>query len=107
MDFVKESYARNIKEKVLINPTSRAINLIKRDTGSPLARTATKDVRFLSEKSLVIRGETFIYDNIYALVYLNTVGINGFEIESRDFTQTQRSIFETLYDLAKPISTLL
>lgn len=107
MDFVKESSEREIKEKVLINPTDRALNLIKRDTGSPLARTRIKDLRFLSEKNLLIRGETFIYDNVYAQVRLDAREINGFEVESPSFTETQRSMFKTLWNIAKPISSLL
>lgn len=107
MDFVGESREKHIKEMVLINPTSRAIKLIKRDTGSPLARTNIKDIRFLKEKDLPIRGETFIYDDIYAQVNLDAMEINGFEIESRNFTQLQRSIFKTLWDSTKPISFYL
>ena len=107
MDFVGESHEKGIKEMVLINPTISTIKLIKRDTGSSLARTNIKDLRFLQEDSLLIKGETFIYDNIYAQVNLNSMGINGFEIESHSFTEMQRSIFETLWDSAKPISPLL
>lgn len=99
-DFVAESAARNIKEKVLINPTKRALGLIQRDTGTSLARTNPDNIRTLDEKSLVIRGETFIYDNIYAQVYLDKGEINGFEIESPYFVETQVSIFKTLWKLA-------
>lgn len=107
MDFVEQSQEKNIKEMVLINPTSRALKLIKRDTGSPLARTNVKDIRFLKEADLLIRGETFIYGNIYAQINLDAMEINGFEIESRNFTKPQKSIFETLWNMAKPISLYL
>lgn len=105
-NFVAESSIRNIQEKVLINPTKRALELIKSDTGSALARTDTNDIRMLGKKSLNIKGETFVYNNIYALIYLYNQEINGFEIESQRFSETQRSIFETLWAMAKPIAYL-
>lgn len=106
-NFVERSGERNIKEQVIINPTQRALSLIKRDTGTSLARTKVKDLRFLPEADILIKGETFIYNNIYAQINLSTSGINGFEIESNNFSDMQRSIFETLYKNAKPISGLL
>jgi sugar-specific transcriptional regulator TrmB len=107
MNFVQESLEKNIKERVLINPTERALNFIKQDTGSSLARTKLNDLRFLPEENLTIKGETFIYDNIYAQINLSANGINGFEIESRSFTEMQRSIFETLWRLAKNVTEVL
>ncbi|MBI2032026.1 MAG: ArsR family transcriptional regulator [Candidatus Levybacteria bacterium] len=106
-DFVSESIDREIKEMVLINPTDKAIRLIKRDTGSPLARTKIKDLRYLSEENLLIKGETFIYNNIFAQINLSVGEINGFEVESNGFSEMQRSIFKTLWQNAKPISLLL
>lgn len=104
-DFVQESLKRNIKERVLINPTKRAIDLIKRDTGTPLARTKINNLKILSQNMLVIKGETFIYNNIFAQITLDTGTINGFEIESKEFTRMQRSIFQTLWKIARPFST--
>jgi hypothetical protein len=48
-----------------------------------------------------------MYDNIYAVIYLKNVEINGFEIESQEFVDTQRAIFETLWTDAKPVLELL
>ncbi len=111
MDFVAESADRGIREMVLINPTARALGLIKRDNESPLARTKIDDIRALPEKDISITGETFIYDNVYAQVYVDTehdtTEINGFEIESTQFTDSQRSIFETLWGMAQPLDQLL
>lgn len=107
IDFVWESREKAIKEKVLINPSERAFSLIKRDTGSSLARTKTDDIRVLEKANLLIEGETFIYDNIYAQVKLDGLEINGFEVEGKYFTDMQRSIFETLWNQAKSISPFL
>lgn len=105
-DFVSESRERNIKEKVLINPTAHALESIKKYNfpGSPISRTKIENIRAIEKKKIFIKGDTLVYDNVYAQVYLKNMEINGFEIESRDFTETQRSIFETLWKTAKPIS---
>jgi len=108
-NFVNESRQRNIKEKVLINPTSYALESIREYTypGSPISRTRLEDIRALDENIVQIKGDSLMYDNIYAHVYLKAVEINGFEIESDHFTTNQRSIFETLWDMATPISDIL
>lgn len=107
--FVSESRERNIKEKVLINSTVHVLESIRKYNypGSPISRTKIEDIRAIDKKKILIKGDTLIYDDVYAQVYLKNMVINGFEIESRDFTETQRSIFETLWKTAKPISKLL
>jgi sugar-specific transcriptional regulator TrmB len=104
--FVEESRARKIKEKVLINLTPANLKSIRRFTypGSPISRTKIENIRTLDPKVIPIKGDTLIYDNIYAQVYLKNVEINGFEIESTHFTDTQRSIFEALWSNARPIT---
>jgi len=108
-NFVEEWRFRKLKEKVLINLTTDTIESIRKYTypESPISRTRIEDIRTLDKKIIPIKGDTLIYDNIYAQVYLKNVEINGFEIESAHFTKTQRSIFETLWSIAKPVSTFL
>jgi sugar-specific transcriptional regulator TrmB len=106
MGFVSESYRLGITEKVITNPTERALGLIKRDAGTPLARTDGANVRVLDEAQIHIHGDTLMYDNIYAHIYFDAEEINGFEIESRHFAQTQRAIFETLWTNARPLQAL-
>ena len=108
-DFVSQSREKKIKEKVLINPTAHALESIKKYNlpGSPISRTKIEDIRAIEKKKIFIKGDTLVYASVYAQVYLKNMEINGFEIESRDFTETQRSIFETLWKIAKPISKLL
>jgi sugar-specific transcriptional regulator TrmB len=103
-DFVQKSNQIGIKEQVLINPTDRAIGLIKKDTQTSLARTKIKNLRFLDETNLNIKGETFIYDAIFAQITLDGEVIQGFEIESKNFAQMQKSNFQTLWKHAKPLT---
>jgi sugar-specific transcriptional regulator TrmB len=107
--FVEESRNREITEKVLINPTSYALESIRQFTypGSAISRTRLEDIRVLDESVIKIKGDTLMYDDVYATVYLKNVQINGFEIESPHFADTQRSIFETLWDMAEPITDFL
>lgn len=105
--FVAESRRRQIKERVLINVTAETLTAIKMYEGSPISRTRIEDIRVLDGKKTLIRGDTVIYDNIYAHVYLKNVTINGFEIENKQFVEMQRSIFETLWDMAIPVSQFL
>jgi sugar-specific transcriptional regulator TrmB len=107
--FVAESRARQIKEKVLTNPTAQTMESIRRYNIplSPVARTRIEDIRFLDEASMLVKGDTLMYDNIYAQVYLDNNEINGFEIESRSFTESQRSIFRTLWKLSTPLTDIL
>jgi sugar-specific transcriptional regulator TrmB len=107
MDFVSESFKRKVKDKVIINPTERALGLIKRDKGTPLARTDESSIRVISEDKVHISGDTLIYNNIYAHLYFDAGEINGFEIESKHFAETQRSIFETLWGTAQPLGMLI
>jgi sugar-specific transcriptional regulator TrmB len=104
-NFVAESRSRKVKEKVMMNLEPATWESIKRFnyTGSPIARTRVEDLRFLDKKDFTIRGDTLIYDNIYAQVYLKSVEINGFEIESQQFADSQREIYRILWRMAKPL----
>jgi sugar-specific transcriptional regulator TrmB len=105
--FVAESRQRSIKEQVLVNPSRRVFESIRNYAGTSTGRTLPKDIRAVKEADILIKGETFIYGNIFAQLYLREEEINGFEIESLNFTQMQRSIFETLWKMAQPVSALL
>jgi sugar-specific transcriptional regulator TrmB len=106
-NFVAESRRREIQEKVLINPTPHAIESIKQYShpGSPISRTKIEDIRAID--TITIKGDTLMYDQTYACAYLKGIEINGFEIESAQFSETQRSIFEALWQTATPITELL
>lgn len=107
--FVAESRDRQISEKVIINPTDHALESIRQYTfpDSPISRTRIEDIRAIDQKVIHIKGDTLMYDKVYANVYLKNVEIDGFEIESHQFVDTQRAIFETLWEIAKPIKDYL
>ncbi len=100
---------KKLKENVLINLTPDALESIKKYNypSSPISRTRTQDIRIIDKKAIPIKGDTLIYNNIYAQVYLKNMKINGFEIENIHFAKSQRAIFEMLWKIAKPVSNLL
>ncbi len=104
-NFVEESTNSDIQEKVLISPTKHAVDLIVKDNGSSLSRTQISNIRY--SEDINVKGETLIYDNTYAQVYLSTSEIHGFEINDSNFIHTQRSIFEALWDHAIPVENLI
>jgi hypothetical protein len=109
-DFVSESAKRDIKENVMMNIHPKTWESIKRfnyPPRSPIARTRIEDLRFLDKEIYKIKGDTLIYDNIYAQVYLKNLEINGFEIESQQFADSQRSLYKILWQMAKPLPPTL
>ncbi len=105
--FVAESYARNFREHVLINPTEHALDSLRTYMGTDISRSKPENIRAIDEKHIVFKGNTFMYDTIYAQVYLKDEQITGFEVESQQFVDTQRAIFNMLWDSAIPIQKLL
>lgn len=109
-NFVAESGKRGITENVIMNNNPRTWESIKRFNYPPRAshaRTRIEDLRFLDKEIYEIRGDTLIYDNIYAQVYLKNIEIIGFEIESKQFADSQRSLYKILWQRAKPLPPTL
>ncbi len=106
-NFVNESYARDFQEHVLANPLPCVLDSIKQDFGTTLSRTKPGNIRMISEDSIFFKGDTLMYNNIYAQMFLKGEEINGFEIESQQFVDMQRAIFEILWRSAKPLSEYL
>lgn len=106
-NFVAESYKRKIKEKVLINPTEHAIESIKTYTGTPVSRTKIETIRCIDQSKVDIKGDALMYDNVFAEIYLKNPEISGFEIESQQFVDTQRDVFEVLWEQAEPLADVL
>lgn len=105
--FVAESYAKNVNERVLTNPTPHVLDSIRQYTGTPVSRTNLDTIRCIDKEEIPFKGETLIYDNVYAQIFLKNEQITGFEVESKQFVRTQRSIFEVLWSSATPVSELL
>ncbi len=105
--FVSESKQRQIKERVLVNPREHLLESVRKYAGTSIGRTLPTSIRGIDQQHVWIKGETFIYDNIFAELYLHDREINGFEIEGENFANMQKTIFETLWNMATPLTDLL
>lgn len=61
-------------------------------------------VRFLPKSKLDIKGDTYIYDNTFALTFYNDVQIFGLEIENKDFVSVQVDLFKSMWEIAEEIT---
>lgn len=106
-NFVEASKKREIHENVLVNPGKEMLYDIMAGLGQSTSRTNSEDIRAIEASKIVINGETFIYDDTYAQVYLRSGEITGFEIQSAHFAAMQRSIFVELWANAQPVTALI
>ncbi|EKD62078.1 MAG: hypothetical protein ACD_52C00312G0002 [uncultured bacterium] len=59
--------------------------------------------RVLSEKTLEIHHDTYIYNQIFAFYHFYQDELFGIEIHNTEIAKTQKQIFEILWKLAKPV----
>lgn len=105
--FVKEFDSRGLSDRVIANPTKRTMDYIFKDVKPGFHQLSFQNIRTLEEKKLYIAGDTMIYNNIYAVSYWQGHEVVGVEIENPDFVRHELSIFELLWELARPISSSL
>ncbi len=102
--FVKEFDSRQLKDRVIANPSRRTLDYIFKDVKPGFHQLSFQNIRTLPESKLYIAGDTMIYNDIYAVSYWQGHEVVGVEIENPDFVRHEHSIFELLWKLAKPIS---
>lgn len=105
--FVEESRVRQVREKVITNSDRRVIDSISKYADSPVSRTKIDTIRMVSSSEVELKGETLIYDDVYAQVFLKGEVISGFEVHSSEFVKTQRALFEKLWQSAQPCQEYL
>jgi len=60
-------------------------------------------VRIIPQKDFYVSGDTYIYNNIYAVSFWNKDEIIGVEIENPEIAKVQKSIFNYLWQKAVPL----
>lgn len=98
----QENINRKIKDRVIINPKKDSLKHLNTN-GQKSFRDKFQKTRMLDEKTLYISGDTNIYNDIFALCFWKQGEIIGVEIENSELVKTQKSIFEILWKLAKPV----
>jgi sugar-specific transcriptional regulator TrmB len=100
---------KKIQDRVLVNPTELVLRYVKTDVDNAdvnIQRQQYQSIRYLSEEQFYISGDISIYNDIMAVQYWEQGEIVGVEIENPEFIKTQKSIFEMLWQQAKPIQQL-
>lgn len=100
--WMSEMIKRNIKDRVIINPKKESLRFLTKP-GQHESRSIYQNTRMIDEKVLSISGDTTIYNNVFAVAWWKEGEVVGVEIENPDLVKTQKSIFEILWKLAKPL----
>lgn len=98
--YIWEFQKRKLRDKVLVNKkvVPRVLKALK-----TAHQQKYEDVRVIKKKNFYISGDTYIYNNIYAVNFWNKDEIVGVEIENPEIAKMQMSIFNILWKIAKQI----
>ncbi|HLD25332.1 MAG TPA: helix-turn-helix domain-containing protein [Patescibacteria group bacterium] len=102
--FLGELDRRHLLDRVIINPKKET--LVYATDGILSIRekkVALEKIRVIPTTTLRITGDTTIYNNIFAVMYWKQKEIVEVEIENPELVSMQKSIFENLWRLSKPL----
>ncbi len=94
---IAEAKQRGIKDRVIVNKRHLK-NALDALEGSPQKDYQT--VRVVDDKDFYVSGDTYIYDNIYAVNFWDDNEIIGVEIQNKEIVAMQRAIFEQMWAAA-------
>ncbi|HOU75898.1 MAG TPA: helix-turn-helix domain-containing protein [Candidatus Dojkabacteria bacterium] len=60
-----------------------------------------QNIRIIQTPNFYISGDTYIYNNVYAVNFWNENEVIGIEIENTEIAKVQKSIFETMWRISK------
>jgi len=98
--FAIEFKKRNLIDRVITN--QKFIPRIKKALAG-IHQQIYDHVRIIPEKDFYVSGDTYIYNNIYAVSFWNKDEIVGVEIENPEIAKVQKSIFNYLWLKAVPL----
>ncbi|MCA9391777.1 hypothetical protein KC614_01045 [candidate division WWE3 bacterium] len=108
--YVEEFRRKRLKDRVIINPLPDTLDYLKKYvlTGDVHQQSRSPElIRYLGENEIYISGDTTIYNDTFSVAYWLSGEVVGIEIDNKEFVKTQRSIFESLWKTAKPISEVI
>lgn len=104
-EFIKkynaEIISHNIKDRIIITNTTIPIALA---TLSTSFQRKYQNIRVIEIPNFYISGDTYIYDNIYAVNFWNENEVVGIEIENIEIAKIQKSIFESMWRISKKLN---
>ena len=90
-------------DRAIANPTPEVKKYIREVVLGVKHQLSVENIRFFPQSRLYITGDTTIYNNIYAICYWKQGEVVGVEVENPEFVRTQKTMFELLWKLAKPL----
>lgn len=94
---------KRITERAIVNPKPETLyHYLQTDEYEQ--RRKYQKTHVLPEEMLYISGDTTIYNTTFAICFWKQGEIVGVEIENPELVKMQKSIFETLWKVSKPIS---
>jgi sugar-specific transcriptional regulator TrmB len=99
--YVEERNPLKITDTVIINAISPSLK--KTFTHNPESLKYTR-FHLIADSSFTITGDTYIYNDIYAVNFWNSGDIVGVEIQNPELVSLQTNIFNQLLPLTTPIT---
>ena len=103
--YIEEFKIRNLRDKTIVS--LKEIPKVKIAISNGAHQQSFEDVRVVDENDFEISGDTYLYNNTYAVSFWNEDEIVGVEIENPEIVKVQRSIFNFLWSRAIPIKKFL
>lgn len=101
--WIAEFKRKKLKDRVITNPESETIQYIQTNISNHNMQMDTNGIRTLPKDQLYVSGDTTIYNNTFSVCYWKNGEIVGVEIINPELVKTQKTIFENLWQVAKPL----
>lgn len=98
--YIWEFRKRNLRDRVLVN-TEIVPKVRKAISGTHQQKIG--DVRVMSNQDFYVSGDTYIYNNVYAVNFWNKDEIVGVEVENPEIAKVQKGIFKILWKKSQPL----
>ena len=100
--YVKEFKLRGLKDRVLANEDARSY--INKYVVNNLHQVTLDNIREITKEMYYVSGDHSIYNDTYSILNWNQGEVVGVEITNKELTKLHKSIFNILWNIAKPIS---
>lgn len=103
--YVAEFKKRDIRDRAIGN--ENALKYVRGYVLTEKHQQTTDDVRIVPTTKFYVSGDNSMYNNIYAVSYWDKGEIVGIEIENAELVKLHTSIFELMWEIAKPVNEYL
>lgn len=89
--------AKKVKDRIIIAPS--IVPKVQKILASSFQRKY-QNIRIIEVPNFYISGDTYIYNNVYAVNFWNETEVVGIEIENLEIAKVQKSIFEAMWRIS-------